>query len=735
MNGKFNLELMRAFSSMFNGKGLPEEKELEKFLGLECWQVNGEFNIELLRSFSSIFSSKGLPKGENVKSFIHWLPSDEMKSTLKLACRLFAGSGIPLQATLTKHIETLSQYVKKYCYSADNRNDNSDEDDDFPQISQMKALALFCSAPAKWHMTHGQFEQYLIAHPKGRNVRSSVNAALKSLFPILALHGGAGIQLWLEMHDKNSGRNALLTQRLSIPAPLALTKFALEKIPELEISEYLVLCKNLKCAPNQTEWDKLKPLREQLNQQFKQPSSKRLMFEILWSQSEGNRSKYAERMDELFKAVPTLLQWQRLHQLLGPKKMQQFMDACLDYQAEPDVAPGLTIQQRLLEGMLLTNHYLYEHKEIPDLCFSKREFSTDLGGVHVCGDDHVTGQERLWHFIAAMMYELQQVEYRFKNQQLIVSPPDGEPVVLPKLEFTLTDIGFVINNWSLEQLNAFFRATEFTEQWYKKPNDNRELWVIRRAERLAQMNARSEDTTEDVEKITALPPLPPSVIINIIKSNKSLKPAVWSSLKHYANNGQLTAALCKALTPVIQRDKDGVVPELIKNAVAVKQAQIDASKTAAIIPPQQTQPATTALSWNSVSNSISEEPEVTFDAAMEALDRFQVLGDSELEMLEPYQKLMGTMELMSVLKKINQHSVKKQTQADWYIALEDRKKDPLRLSVVVQTEDKGTPGLNDPLQDRDNDPFGLSEILSDLDLDSFMANCEPEDNNWFEDLV
>ena len=169
--------------------------------------------------------------------------------------------------------------------------------------------------------------------------------------------------------------------------------------------------------------------------------------------------------------------------------------------------------------------------------------------------------------------------------------------------------------------------------------------------------------------------------------------------------------------------------------MAVKQAQIDASKTAAIIPPQQTQPATTALSWNSVSNSISEEPEVTFDAAMEALDRFQVLGDSELEMLEPYQKLMGTMELMSVLKKINQHSVKKQTQADWYIAFEARKKDPLQLNVVVQTEDKGTPGRNDPLQDQDKDPFGLNVLLSDLDLDSFMANCEPEDNNWFEDLV
>ena len=65
---------------------------------------------------------------------------------------------------------------------------------------------------------------------------------------------------------------------------------------------------------------------------------------------------------------------------------------------------------------------------------------------------------------------------------------------------------------------------------------------------------------------------------------------------------------------------------------------------------------------------------------MEALDRFPVLGNAELEQLEPLRGVMVTTQLMSVLEKINHHDVDKQTQNAWHIALECRKKDPLGLS-------------------------------------------------------
>jgi hypothetical protein len=42
VNGKFSLELMRVFSSMCHGKGLPDPEQVKAFLALEYWQVNGK---------------------------------------------------------------------------------------------------------------------------------------------------------------------------------------------------------------------------------------------------------------------------------------------------------------------------------------------------------------------------------------------------------------------------------------------------------------------------------------------------------------------------------------------------------------------------------------------------------------------------------------------------------------------------------------------------------------------
>jgi hypothetical protein len=36
----------------------------------DCWQVNDEFSLELLRAFSSINNGKGLPKEDDVKAFL-----------------------------------------------------------------------------------------------------------------------------------------------------------------------------------------------------------------------------------------------------------------------------------------------------------------------------------------------------------------------------------------------------------------------------------------------------------------------------------------------------------------------------------------------------------------------------------------------------------------------------------------------------------------------------------------
>ncbi|MBO9497689.1 hypothetical protein J7438_26925, partial [Thalassotalea sp. G20_0] len=203
------------------------------------------------------------------------------------------------------------------------------------------------------------------------------------------------------------------------------------------------------------------------------------------------------------------------------------------------------------------------------------------------------------------------------------------------------------------------------EQWYEKPQDKREPYAIRLEAKLAQMKARTKETRKaKPEKVTLL--LSPSVIINIIKYNKPLKPVVWSSLEHYARNGQLTSSLCKALSPVIRNDNEGVVPELVKHAVAEKLVQIEATKTPVVTAiALQQPPASTTPPWDQDSARSLQGPKFTFEAAMEELDRFPVLGNRELELLEPYRKEMILPQLMSVLQKINHYDVDQQTQNAW----------------------------------------------------------------------
>ncbi|WP_257280108.1 hypothetical protein [Endozoicomonas sp. ISHI1] len=372
--------------------------------------------------------------------------------------------------------------------------------------------------------------------------------------------------------------------------------------------------------------------------------SRRWTLEIIWSQPEAKSPDYIEQLDSFFETAPSILQLYRIHLSFGQQKMQGFLDACIARQTANSL--NLKEQERLLEGLLVAHHYLTDHEQIPDLCFSLQMASNDGKGVIIRGDALMSGQKRLWYFIAALLIELEQVpEYKFEKQQLTILSGSGT-MTLPKPEFSLVGNGFMIKNWSLEQLNAFFEATDFTERWYKHPQDERELYLVRR-ERLAGNRARVNETGQDGNQKL----LPPGVILSLINSGKSLKPAVWSSLEHYANNGQLTARLCRALAPVIE-NQAVIVPDTVKNTVTAMLAELDTEEAILIQP-------------TPVIN------ELTFKAAMDALNRFEVLEETELEMLQPYRDQMTLNQLDSVIHKMG-HSVDLETQLDWHITYEDK---------------------------------------------------------------
>ena len=67
------LDTLRAFSSMNNGKGLPEQAKVKAVLAWPEWKdEDGQFSIERFRAFSSMNSSRGLPEQTEVKAVLAW---------------------------------------------------------------------------------------------------------------------------------------------------------------------------------------------------------------------------------------------------------------------------------------------------------------------------------------------------------------------------------------------------------------------------------------------------------------------------------------------------------------------------------------------------------------------------------------------------------------------------------------------------------------------------------------
>ena len=175
--------------------------------------------------------------------------------------------------------------------------------------------------------------------------------------------------------------------------------------------------------------------------------------------------------------------------------------------------------------------------------------------------------------------------------------------------------------------------------------------------------------------------LSPSVIINIIKQGNRLKPAVWSSLEHYAKNGQLSDTLCRLLASIIEKElantTPDVIPEIVKKNVVQRLGQTGTSQIA-VVTTTVTQPlsstsalATTtpspyATSLMSPSQILPATQEIAIDMALEnmardmaieVLEHFPVLGSAELDMLEPLRDQMTYSQLMNVMTKINLQSV------------------------------------------------------------------------------
>ena len=687
IDGKFNLRLLRVFSSMMNEHGIPKQADVEALLAWPCLQVDGKVSIDRLHILAAMMHGRGMPDQKTAEAFLAWLPtstatSDKGQMYLRSAYRAFASTGVPDSKVLAYIEAPLRAYFTEDI--ADDEQHSSDSEEERSEMGQLKALTLFCAASAKWQRNLGEIQKFLAAYNTTSHSQTVVHAIMDSLLQILANHGQAGVRLWLEHHSRQPDSKGRLSAALSISAPLALAKFALKQLPESEWQDYITLCKNFIPTPDKEQWQTSKPLRDLLNKRFSLTLRKRTMLEILWSHSDSNRPRYQEKINALLKIVPATAHLTRLQQAFGQKKMQAFLDACLTWQntvqqsANSAVVPELKIQELLLEGLLVANHYLSDHGPIPRFCFSRQTAGSDGQSVIVDGDVNMTGLQRLWHFVAAMLIELEQTEYQFKRQQIKISPPDSDSVVLPKPKFACRyGSSFVITNWSPEQLATFFRATEFAEHWYKPPQDKGVLRSGRLEEIVRQIHTRATQMPQLGPKRASL--LSPTVIAIIIRYGDRLKEVVWSSLEHYAKNGQLGDELCRMLAPVIQQEPPGTVPEIVRTMVTARVGQVDMSNVPIVEIPSSS--SASPLVTTSAAASAIQRAHATFEIAIQELERFHVLERDELEMLAPWRDRMTYTQLKNVIDKMNLDTVDLETELAWRIAFESKAREHLDLSL------------------------------------------------------
>ena len=438
-----------AIASMCKGQGIPDDSLLNDFLSLKFAHKKETFG-----ALATVCRSRGIPPADKVNEFLQWLPAEQTITYMRLLCQFFISTNMPELSVLMEQEKALETI---FCQNPPPQPETNLLQDRF------KPFALFCLNPGKWHLNNEEFKDFLDAtHFPSRHL------ALDTMQSIVFNLGGPGVRLWLAKYHDNFKDMDAVTKALLMPASLEMVSFALSKLPASQWLTYIALCKNLSPMPDQKQWELLRGMMRIVDDQF--PSSaiqKQMLLDILWSQDDS--WVYVSRIDHLLKTVPTIRQLYHVYCQLNKQRMKAFLDACLTLHPITSRPPKLPVIEALVDGLLLAHYPIDCSDEIPDLCFSSI-IDQDAGkSVTVDGATAMTGRERLWHFVIAMLMELNRVGYDYTNKQLTFTYPHGGVIHLPRPRFTLTSSGFVIVNWSDKQLKRFFQATDF-EYYNTHPN-------------------------------------------------------------------------------------------------------------------------------------------------------------------------------------------------------------------------------------------------------------------------
>lgn len=441
--------VISTIGSICKGQGIPDDGLLNDFLALKFAHKE-----ETLGTLAMVCRSQGIPPANKVNEFLQWLPAEQTFTYMRLLCQFFIGTNVPELSALMaqeKALETI------FYQNLPPQPETSLRQD------RLKPFALFCVNPGKWRLDNEEFKDFLDAtHFPSRQL------ALDAMQSVVFNLGGPGIRLWLAKYRDNCQDMDTVTKALLIPASLQMVSFALSNLPASQWLTYITLCKNLSPIPNQKQWELLQGMMKIVDDNFPSSSTqKQMLLEILWNQDKC--WKYVSRINSLLKTVPTIRQLYYVSTQLNKPRMKAFLDACIALHPIKSRPPKLPDIEALVDGLLLAHYPIDCPGEIPDLCFSSIIDQDPDKSVTVDGALVMTGRQRLWHFVIAMLMELNRVGYEYTNKQLRFLSPNGYTIQLPRPRFTLTRSGFIIDNWSSRELAGFFRATDF-EHYNTRPN-------------------------------------------------------------------------------------------------------------------------------------------------------------------------------------------------------------------------------------------------------------------------
>ena len=436
------LSVLHTIANMCKGRGIPDARLISDFLTLES--IRDEVTLGML---TIVCRAQGIPTANDVNNCLQWLPSKQIATFMRLLCRLFPSAGVPKLSALTEEEKALETI---FC------------DNQPPEVSeslkdQFKLFALFCLNPNTWHLNREEFKDFLdTAHFSSRRL------ALDTMQSIVLNLGGPGVSLWLTKYRENCQHMDAVTTTLLMPAPLHTVRNALLLLPASQWLMYIESCKNLSPLPNQTQWASLQALMDKVDVNYPPGTANRkMLLEILWSLDDC--WVYVSHIDSLLKTVPTVRQLHRVYCHFTKRRMKSFLDACLVWRPEKNNPPKLHEIESLMDGLLVAHYPIDCSWKVPGMCFSNISENKKNKSVTIDGTAAMTGNERLWIFVTAMLMELNRVGYGYSNNRLTLKFHKGKNFHLPKPKFTLTDSGFVIVNWSCQLLSAFFVATDFKE--------------------------------------------------------------------------------------------------------------------------------------------------------------------------------------------------------------------------------------------------------------------------------